>query len=171
MGTQTSVIFMNLLYAIVGGALTIALRGPRAVLAMCVAVALFGLTPTALAGPKGTTKTEFDEHFRKYAKHYFGVGTDWHWFKSQAMTESNLNPNAQSCARRTRNSAPSPNRDKTSPQASCTTSSSGLVTPKSRSNPTVGDSCSQPTTPAQRPCVAHAIMRGRRATMRRPGNL
>lgn len=41
-------------------------------------------------------RTEYDEHFRKYAKHYFGVGADWSWFKAQAVAESNLNPRAQS---------------------------------------------------------------------------
>lgn len=51
---------------------------------------------TAVAGPKPEAITRYDDHFRKYAKHYFGVGTDWHWFKSQAIAESNLNPDAQS---------------------------------------------------------------------------
>lgn len=40
--------------------------------------------------------TEYDEHFRKYSKRFFGVGFDWHYFKAQAIAESNLNPNAQS---------------------------------------------------------------------------
>lgn len=40
--------------------------------------------------------TDFDEHFRKYSKRFFGVGFDWHYFKAQAIAESNLNPNAQS---------------------------------------------------------------------------
>jgi membrane-bound lytic murein transglycosylase F len=38
----------------------------------------------------------YDHHFRKYAKHYFGPGFDWRWFKSQAIAESTLNPKAKS---------------------------------------------------------------------------
>jgi hypothetical protein len=40
----------------------------------------------------------FDEHFRKYAKRYFGPGYDWRWFKSQAIAESTLDPAARSPA-------------------------------------------------------------------------
>jgi soluble lytic murein transglycosylase-like protein len=39
---------------------------------------------------------EFDRHFRKYSKHYFGAGFDWQWFKAQAIAESTLNPKAKS---------------------------------------------------------------------------
>lgn len=39
---------------------------------------------------------EYDAHFRKYSKRYFGIGFDWHYFKAQAIAESNLNPNAKS---------------------------------------------------------------------------
>ncbi|MEP6617821.1 MAG: transglycosylase SLT domain-containing protein [bacterium] len=38
----------------------------------------------------------FDPIFRKYTKRYFGVGTDWHWFKAQGMAESDLTPTARS---------------------------------------------------------------------------
>lgn len=38
----------------------------------------------------------YDKYFRKYSKHYFGVGFSWHWFKSQSIAESNLNKNAKS---------------------------------------------------------------------------
>ncbi len=41
---------------------------------------------------------EYDHHFRKYAKHYFGPHVDWHWFKAQAIAESGLNPDAISSA-------------------------------------------------------------------------
>jgi membrane-bound lytic murein transglycosylase F len=34
--------------------------------------------------------------FRKYTKRYFGVGTDWRWFKAQGMAESDLTPGARS---------------------------------------------------------------------------
>jgi soluble lytic murein transglycosylase-like protein len=43
--------------------------------------------------------SEYDQYFRKYAKHHFGIGTDWTWFKAQAIAESNLKPNAQSGVR------------------------------------------------------------------------
>ena len=39
---------------------------------------------------------EYDRHFRKYSKRYFGPLFDWHWFKAQAIAESNLNANAVS---------------------------------------------------------------------------
>ena len=39
---------------------------------------------------------DYDQHFRKYSKRFFGVGFDWHYFKAQAIAESNLNPNATS---------------------------------------------------------------------------
>ena len=38
----------------------------------------------------------YDDHFRKYAKHYFGPGVDWRWFKSQAIIESKLKPKTRS---------------------------------------------------------------------------
>ncbi len=40
--------------------------------------------------------SRFDPYFRKYAKHYFGAGTDWRWFKAQGIAESGLNPKARS---------------------------------------------------------------------------
>ncbi|MEM1190502.1 MAG: transglycosylase SLT domain-containing protein [Pseudomonadota bacterium] len=40
--------------------------------------------------------TAFDSHFRKYSKRFFGIGFDWHYFKAQAIAESNLNPEAKS---------------------------------------------------------------------------
>jgi membrane-bound lytic murein transglycosylase F len=57
--------------------------------------ALCTLGSAATAAPS-QAKTQFDEYFRKYTKHSFGIGSDWNWFKSQAMAESNLNPNAKS---------------------------------------------------------------------------
>ncbi|MEO8620625.1 MAG: transglycosylase SLT domain-containing protein [bacterium] len=38
----------------------------------------------------------YDPIFKKYTKRYFGVGTDWHWFKAQGMAESDLTPGARS---------------------------------------------------------------------------
>ena len=39
---------------------------------------------------------EYDRHFRKYSKRYFGPLFNWHWFKAQAIAESGLNANAVS---------------------------------------------------------------------------
>ena len=33
---------------------------------------------------------EYDHHFKKYTKRYFGPHFDWHWFKAQAIAESGL---------------------------------------------------------------------------------
>lgn len=41
-------------------------------------------------------KNNYDDHFRKYSKHYFGIGADWTWFKAQAIVESELKPHAKS---------------------------------------------------------------------------
>ena len=58
-------------------------------------VLLAGLLLAARA--EGQRPTErYDQTFRKYTKRFFGAGFDWRLFKAQAMTESNLNPNAQS---------------------------------------------------------------------------
>lgn len=39
--------------------------------------------------------TQYDTHFKKYSKRYFGPGFDWRWFKAQAIAESNLRANAR----------------------------------------------------------------------------
>jgi len=39
---------------------------------------------------------QYDRHFRKYSKRYFGPLFDWHWFKAQAIAESALNADAHS---------------------------------------------------------------------------
>ena len=66
-------------------------------------IALFGLSynSTAWASsdqPVHSSKwtKKYDRHFRKYSKRYFGPLFDWHWFKSQAIAESGLNPKAES---------------------------------------------------------------------------
>ena len=65
-----------------------------------VRVAALFLVALAVAGPasaqRGTDR--YDEAFRKYTKRFFGPGYDWRLFKAQAMTESNLDPEAQSHA-------------------------------------------------------------------------
>ena len=37
---------------------------------------------------------DYDRHFRKYSKHYFGPGFSWRWFKAQAIAESGLDIDA-----------------------------------------------------------------------------
>jgi membrane-bound lytic murein transglycosylase MltF len=39
---------------------------------------------------------DYDAHFRKYTKRYFGPHIDWRWFKSQGIAESGLDPEASS---------------------------------------------------------------------------
>ena len=39
---------------------------------------------------------EYDEHFSKYTKHYFGPAFNWRHFKAQAIAESRLRPDATS---------------------------------------------------------------------------
>lgn len=34
--------------------------------------------------------TKYDKYFSKYSKRYFGFGFNWHYFKAQAIAESNL---------------------------------------------------------------------------------
>ncbi|HYQ73193.1 MAG TPA: transglycosylase SLT domain-containing protein [Gammaproteobacteria bacterium] len=41
---------------------------------------------------------DYDAHFRKYSKRYFGPHIDWRWFKSQGIAESGLDPDAASKA-------------------------------------------------------------------------
>ena len=53
---------------------------------------------SAQAAEKSRWSTEYDDHFRKYSKRYFGPNFDWRWFKAQAITESYLNPTAISSA-------------------------------------------------------------------------
>ena len=71
---------------------------------LLAALALLSSASPAAAGIRAKAgapefRTEYDEYFRKYAKHYFGVGADWSWFKAQAVAESNLNPDALSFAK------------------------------------------------------------------------
>ena len=40
--------------------------------------------------------SQYDHHFRKYSKRFFGVGFDWRWFKAQGIAESSLQEDAKS---------------------------------------------------------------------------
>lgn len=44
----------------------------------------------------GKWTDEYDRHFKKYSKRYFGPLFDWHWFKAQAIAESALKSDAKS---------------------------------------------------------------------------
>jgi len=64
-----------------------------------IGMVCFGLAvPQTYAGDFSKYKKhdQYDGYFRKYSKRYFGPGFDWHFFKAQAVAESNLNPKAVS---------------------------------------------------------------------------
>ena len=58
--------------------------------------ALSALSEAADRRESKRVSERYDPIFRKYTKRYFGVGTDWHWFKAQGMAESDLTPTARS---------------------------------------------------------------------------
>ena len=62
--------------------------------ALCIAI--FLSAAWAAQAQSGRATDRYDVLFRKYSKQYFGVGFDWRVFKAQALTESNLNPDARS---------------------------------------------------------------------------
>lgn len=65
--------------------------------ALCLCIAMYSAIPADAQGfGKYKNVVEYDEHFRKYSKRFFGVGFDWQYFKAQAIAESNLNPEAVS---------------------------------------------------------------------------
>jgi membrane-bound lytic murein transglycosylase MltF len=68
--------------------------------ALVVPGVMAGIVATPQALGQGFEKyrehTEYDTHFRKYSKRFFGIGFDWHYFKAQGIAESNLNPQARS---------------------------------------------------------------------------
>lgn len=69
---------------------------------LCAAVTAVAMVGTAVWLHRAVPVDEiaptdqFDSHFRKYNKRYFGVLFDWRWFKAQSMVESNLRRNARS---------------------------------------------------------------------------
>jgi membrane-bound lytic murein transglycosylase F len=96
---------------------------PRGALAVCAATGVALLAATVLVAPAAHAQSRarhhagallasldtaarqrqaarqgkrFDTIFQKYAKRYFGAGTDWRWFKAQGMAESDLTPTARS---------------------------------------------------------------------------
>ena len=73
-------------------------RAPRdsASAGSAIGAALGALNQAAEARDARKATAKFDPTFRKYSKRYFGVGTDWRWFKAQGMEESDLTPGARS---------------------------------------------------------------------------
>jgi soluble lytic murein transglycosylase-like protein len=61
-----------------------------------VAGAVRSLERAAKAREQRKATEVYDPIFRKYTKRYFGIGTDWRWFKAQGMAESDLVPTARS---------------------------------------------------------------------------
>ncbi len=68
---------------------------PRIIL-LCFFVSLTSGITYADDFSKYKKHKHYDDHFRKYSKRFFGAGFDWHYFKAQAIAESNLNPKAKS---------------------------------------------------------------------------
>jgi len=67
----------------------------RALKTALLAAAL-GIAFAGIAAAQSQVPDRYDDTFRKYTKRFFGPGYDWRVFKAQAMTESNLNPDAAS---------------------------------------------------------------------------
>jgi soluble lytic murein transglycosylase-like protein len=63
-------------------------------LLLCCIGSVFAFSDYPVHSDKWTD--EYDRHFRKYSKRYFGPLFDWHWFKAQAIAESALNADAHS---------------------------------------------------------------------------
>lgn len=86
------VVFLGLLPAtLCGGSLQAQAQAPSRLARVAEAVSRAAETR---ADRKATAR--FDPIFQKYTKRYFGVGTDWRWFKAQGMAESDLTPTARS---------------------------------------------------------------------------
>ncbi len=62
-----------------------------------ISLILFLIYPFSLYGFERYNRvTKYDGYFKKNSKHFFGVGFDWRYFKSQAIAESNLDSDAKS---------------------------------------------------------------------------
>jgi membrane-bound lytic murein transglycosylase F len=70
-------------------------------ISILVVLLCLGLFTNCYAGiadklPVDRFSSKYDIYFNKYSKRYFSISTDYRWFKSQGMAESQLNPNAES---------------------------------------------------------------------------
>ena len=64
---------------------------------LVLAVGLLIAAPAAGASfERYNLVVEYDRHFKKYSKRFFGVGFRWQLFKAQAVAESHLEPDARS---------------------------------------------------------------------------
>jgi membrane-bound lytic murein transglycosylase F len=72
------------------------MQAPALTLLLFTVAALAGGTATGQKQKVSDWTDKYDGHFRKYAKHYFGPGFDWRWFKAQAVAESGLKARARS---------------------------------------------------------------------------
>lgn len=59
-------------------------------------IALAALLERTLVVDNAGWGDQYDHHFRKQSKRYFGVGFDWRWFKAQGIVESGLRSRARS---------------------------------------------------------------------------
>lgn len=76
----------------------------NAALAVACAIVLGGFALQVLASDRSMFSgrnvfserwpEDFDQHFQKWSKRYFGPHFDWRWFKSQGIVESRLEPRA-----------------------------------------------------------------------------
>lgn len=62
---------------------------------LLIIVFMLSLSP-AFAYDRYNAVSKYDVLFKKYTKRYFGPGFDWRQFKSQAISESGLDPDARS---------------------------------------------------------------------------
>ena len=59
-------------------------------------IALILLPAVTYAFDRYNRVLKYDKYFAKYSKRYFGPGFDWHYFKAQAIAESQLQAEASS---------------------------------------------------------------------------
>lgn len=63
---------------------------------LCGVLILVSVIASADDYSKYRKHKHYDQYFRKYSKRFFSPAFDWSYFKSQAIAESNLKPNAVS---------------------------------------------------------------------------
>ena len=60
----------------------------------CLILLGLGLCHAAMSAEESVESkhwtNDYDHHFKKYTKRYFGPHFDWHWFKAQGIAESGL---------------------------------------------------------------------------------
>jgi len=67
--------------------------GARQAVTRCILILIivvFNTTAQAEDFRRYNKVTQYDRHFSKYTKHYFGPAFNWHHFKAQAIAESRL---------------------------------------------------------------------------------